>query len=170
MAVEKDNVEIVGSDEENNWYVFYVNAKHERKVEKLLIRDGYECYLPLVTTLKQWKHRKKHVEEPLFKSYIFIRIKKNQIYDVLQTPSLITYIRFNGEPAAVPNEQILLIAELIKNKTKFTVSNEKVKVGELLTLKTGPFEGYKGVVKEIRGKKKMLVVLTAIDFTLEIEM
>jgi len=128
MAVEKDIVDIVGSEEENNWYVFYVNAKHERKVEKLLIRDGYECYLPLVTTLKQWKHRKKHVEEPLFKSYIFIRIKKNQIYDVLQTPSLITYIRFNGEPAVVPNDQILLIAELIKNKTKFTVSAEKVKI------------------------------------------
>ena len=169
MAEEKGNVDIVDS-EDKNWYVFYVNAKHERKVETLLIRDDYECYLPLVTTLKQWKHRKKHVEEPLFKSYIFVRIEKNQIYDVLQIPSIVTYIRFNGEPAVVPNKQIQLIAELLKNKTKFNVSTEKVKVGELITLKTGPFEGYKGVVKEIRGKKKMLVVLTSIDFTLEIEL
>ena len=153
-----------------NWYVFYVTAKHERKVEKLLIRDGYTSYLPLIITLKQWAQRKKYVEEPLLKSYIFVKIKKNQIYDVLQTPSIVTYIRFMGEPAVVPQEQIDLIKDLIENKTKFNISNEKVKIGELITLKSGPFTGYKGVVKEFRGSKKLLVSLESIAFTLEIEL
>ncbi len=164
MSTDKDK------NQEDNWYVFYVTAKHERKAEKLLIRDGYNCYLPIITVLKQWKQRKKHVEEPLFKSYIFVKVRKNQIYDVLQTPSVISYIRFAGEPAVISQQHIDLIQELIQNKTKFNISSERVKVGEQITLKSGPFEGEKGVVKEIRGTKKLLVVLNSIDFTLEIEL
>ncbi len=164
MSTDKDK------EQEDNWYVFYVTAKHERKAEKLLIRDGYNCYLPIITVLKQWKQRKKHVEEPLFKSYIFVKVRKNEIYDVLQTPSVISYIRFAGEPAVISQQHIDLIQELIQNKTKFNISSERVKVGEQITLKSGPFEGEKGVVKEIRGTKKLLVVLNSIDFTLEIEL
>jgi len=164
MSTDKDK------NQEDNWYVFYVTAKHERKAEKLLIRDGYNCYLPIITVLKQWKQRKKHVEEPLFKSYIFVKVRKNQIYDVLQTPSVISYIRFAGEPAVISQQHIDLIQELIQNKTKFNISSERVKVGEQIILKSGPFEGEKGVVKEIRGTKKLLVVLNSIDFTLEIEL
>ncbi len=164
MSTDKDK------NQEDNWYVFYVTAKHERKAEKLLIRDGYNCYLPIITVLKQWKQRKKHVEEPLFKSYIFVKVRKNEIYDVLQTPSVISYIRFAGEPAVISQQHIDLIQELIQNKTKFNISSERVKVGEQITLKSGPFEGEKGVVKEIRGTKKLLVVLNSIDFTLEIEL
>ena len=33
---------------------------------------GIESYLPLKKVLKQWSDRKKWVEEPLFRSYIFI--------------------------------------------------------------------------------------------------
>ena len=155
---------------DENWYVFYVTAKHERKAENLLIRDGYTCYLPIISVVKQWTHRKKHVEEPLFKSYIFVKTKKNEIYSVLQTPSIISYIRFSGEPAIISQGHIDLIKDLIQNKTKFNISNERVRVGEQIVLKSGPFEGEKGIVKEIRGTKKLLVVLNSIDFTLEIEL
>jgi transcription antitermination factor NusG len=156
--------------EKPEWYVFYVTAKHERKAEALLIRDGFEPYLPLIKTLKYWKQRKKWLEEPLFKSYIFVKVKKNQLYDVLQIPSIITYVRFSGEPAIIRQQHIDLIKELIINKTKFELSTKTIKVGEAIKLKTGPFKGQKGVVKEIRGKKRLLVSLESINFTLEIEL
>ena len=164
------NKDSTNNDIDESWFVFYVTAKHERKVESLLIRDGYTCYLPIISVLKQWTHRKKHVEEPLFKSYIFVKTKKNMIYDVLQIPSIVSYIRFSGQPAVVSQKHIDLIKDLIKNKTNFNISKERIKVGEQIILKSGPFEGEKGVVKEIRGTKKLLVVLNAIDFTLEIEL
>jgi len=89
---------------------------------------------------------------------------------VLQIPSIVSYIRFSGQPAVVSQKHIDLIKDLIKNKTNFNISKERIKVGEQIILKSGPFEGEKGVVKEIRGTKKLLVVLNAIDFTLEIEL
>jgi transcription antitermination factor NusG len=153
-----------------HWFVFYVKAKHERQVERLLLRDGYTVYLPLITSLKQWAQRKKMVEESLFKSYIFVQIRKNQIYDVLQLPSVVKSVRFNNEPAVLLPKHIELIKELILNKTQFEVSNDLPKTGETVTLKSGPFKGQKGVVKEIRGKRKILILLESIGFSLEIEL
>ena len=156
-------------DTKERWYVFYVKSRHEQKAEVLLIRDGYTTYLPMVKEVKQWSDRKKKVEEPLFKSYVFVKIRRNQIYDVLQTPSVITYIRFAGEPAVIRQQHIDLIKDLIINKTKFDISNKKIKIGEKIKLKSGPFKGQEGVVKQIRGAKRLLINIESINMTLEIE-
>ena len=162
--------EIHENKDSHNWYVFYVKAKHERKVEYLLNRDGFQTYLPLVKVLKQWAQRKKHIEEPLIKSYIFLHIRKNQVYNVLQTPGMVKVVRFNDEPAIIHQRHIDLIKELIVNKTNFEITNSVIKIGETIKLKSGPFKGQDGVVKEIRGKKKLLIALGGSNFTVEIEL
>jgi len=158
------------SVEKQEWFVFYVKSRTEFKADQLLKRDGFESYLPVTRTLKQWSDRKKWVEEPLFKSYIFVKVKKNQLYSVLQTPPIVTYVKFAGEPAIIHQQHIDLIKQLLLNKTEFEVSTEVVKIGESIKIKTGPFIGQSGVVKEIRGKRKLLVSLESINFTLEIEL
>ncbi len=157
-------------DTEENWYVFYVSSRHELRTERLLHRDGFTTYLPIISNVKQWSDRKKKVEEPLFKSYIFVKIRKNQIYDVLQTPSVITYVRFAGEPAIVRQKHIDLIKELILNKTKFKLKEKTIKIGQKIKLSSGPFKGQTGTVREFRGSKKLLINLETINFTLEIEL
>ncbi len=154
----------------SEWFVFYVKSRTEFKADRLLKRDGFESYLPTIKTLKQWSDRKKWVEEPLFKSYIFVKVKKHQLYNVLQISPIVTYVRFAGEPAIIHQRHIDLIKELIVNKTKFELSAKVVKVGENIKIKSGPFKGQSGVVKELRGKRKLLVSLESINFTLEIEL
>jgi len=43
-----------------------------------------------------------------------------------------------------------------------------LKVGDMITVTSGSFKGQKGVVKQLRGKKRLLVALETINFTLEI--
>ena len=152
-----------------DWYVFYVKSKHERKVELLLNRDGYITYLPIIKVVKQWTHRKKTVEEVLFKSYIFVQIERNQIFDVLQTQSVIKNIKFEGEPAILKQKHIDFIKYLIQNDRRFQLNNETIKIGEIVKLKTGSFKGQRGVIKEIRGKKRALIALESINFVIEVE-
>ncbi len=170
---EENNVPKEGdieTGEEKKWYVFYVIAKHEVKVKTLLDRDGFDNYLPMITLLKQWKYRKKLVTEPLFKSYIFVNIHKNRIYDVLRNPSIVKNIRFEGEPAVIPQSQMDLIKVAVDNNSDMTISDERPKLGSLKLIESGVFEGQKGVVKEYRGKKKILVLLEAMSCTLLIDL
>jgi transcriptional antiterminator RfaH len=59
-----------------NWFVFYTKSRQEKKVNDLLLRHGFEPYLPLQKVLRQWSDRKKKVEVPLFNSYIFVRVEE----------------------------------------------------------------------------------------------
>ncbi len=170
LNTELSEIEKKEKDNNYQWYVFYVKGKHEQKAYELLKRDGFISYLPMITVQRQYSDRKKKIKEPLFKSYIFVLIQKHEIYNVLQTPSVVTYIRFAGEAAIIRKRQIELIRKLILNKTEFEVTNRKIKIGEQITIKSGAFKGQKGVVKQIRGSKRLLVALNTIDFTLEIKL
>ena len=59
-----------------NWYALYTFPRFEKKVYKRLVERGIEAYLPLQKKLRKWKDRKKWIEEPLIRSYIFVKISE----------------------------------------------------------------------------------------------
>ena len=59
-----------------HWFAVYTKSRNEKKVYERLIDEGYEAYLPLQKRLKQWSDRKKWVEEPLLRSYVFVKINR----------------------------------------------------------------------------------------------
>ena len=54
------------------WLVFYTKSRQEKKVRDILLRRGFEVFLPLQKVMRQWSDRKKKVEVPLFNAYIFV--------------------------------------------------------------------------------------------------
>ncbi|MBN2745139.1 MAG: UpxY family transcription antiterminator [Bacteroidales bacterium] len=151
------------TSEPSKWFVLYVHGRKEKIANDLLNQAGYRTYLPLEKKLKETKNRKRWVEEPLFKSYIFVKIKKYQLYDVLQSTYVTTYVKFQGEPATVREEDLLFIKRMLITQTSFEIVSGQMEVGKEVTLKTGPFKGFKGNVAEIRGKNSIVVQLTQLN-------
>lgn len=170
MPKDKHSDIIISSSQKAEWHVFYVKSRHEKMVYDRLTRDGFHCYLPVQKVRKQWSDRKKWVEEVLFKSYIFVKVPAHSLYDVLQNPDVITYIKFEGKPATVSEKTLFKIKELIENKTRIEAEAGIPNIGTLIKIKTGQFKGYKGKITEIRGKKKLVVMLEEFNFSLIIEL
>ena len=63
---------------EPQWVALYTNPRAEKKAESNLKETGFEVYLPLRKELHTWSDRKKWVEVPLLKSYIFAKITAKQ--------------------------------------------------------------------------------------------
>ena len=66
--------------ENNNkraWYVIYVRSRHEKNVYSALLDKGIEASLPMKTVVREWSDRKKKVQLPLFRSYVFVNIDVN---------------------------------------------------------------------------------------------
>lgn len=59
--------------------------------------------------LKVWSDRKKWVEEPFIRSYVFVFIEAEKIQQALNAPGVVTVIRFGGKPAMVQEDHIQLI-------------------------------------------------------------
>lgn len=141
------------------WYAVYVKSRFEKKTASLLERDGVTVYLPLITTVKQWSDRRKKVDEPLFKSYLFVRTDLRNYYDILNTPGVVQFVRFEGKPVDIPENQINAIREYVG---QVAISNQEMsiaglKLGQKVMVKYGAMKGIEGSLLEFKGKQWIVV-------------
>lgn len=97
MTLEKSNYQ---------WYAVYTRANGERKLLENLQEKNIECYLPMKKVLKVWSDRKKWVEEPLFRCYLFVKVSNKEFFTVLNTLGCVYYISFGGKAQSIPEIQI----------------------------------------------------------------
>jgi transcriptional antiterminator RfaH len=148
------------------WYAAYTKPRNEKKVYDRLIAAGIETYLPLQRLLKQWSDRKKMVEEPLFRSYIFVRITQKDYYNVLNTNGLVRYITFEGKAVPIPDNQINLIKQLLEENLEVESVDEFLEPGVTVEVKLGSLVGLTGELIEHKGKKKVIVRIDHISHSL----
>lgn len=143
------------------WYVLHTKPKHEKKVAESLTRQGYEHYLPLKKIVRQWSDRRKKVQEPLFKSYVFIRVNENQEEQrraALATYGVVRYLYFNGAPAKVRDEEIEAIRQFLGETEYLPEDKIEYTVGDEVPIKFGAFSGSKGEYIARQGDHLILLI------------
>jgi transcription antitermination factor NusG len=58
-----------------------------------------ESYCPLNKVRRKWSDRVKIVEQPLFKSYVFVKVSDEERTTVRMTPGTINFVYWGGKPA-----------------------------------------------------------------------
>jgi transcription antitermination factor NusG len=152
------------------WYAVYTKARHEKKVAQLLAEKAVEYYLPLIKIMKQWSDRKKIVEETLFKSYIFVKASNKNYIDILQTYGIVKFISFEGKAASIPDYQIEAIRKSITDDVDYSVSTDRFKKGLMVEIETGSMKGVRGEIISISGKKKLLLRIDNVGYSLVVEL
>lgn len=143
---------------QKKWHALYSKPRWEKKLDSFLIQKGFESYCPINKVQKQWSDRKKIVEEPLFRSYVFVKINENERLNVLTTPGALQFVYYDKKPAIIKDEEIDLIKNfLLEEETKIEIvdgitfkENTKVKI------KRGVFIDAEGTV--LKGNKKRVYV------------
>ena len=115
--------------------------------------------MPIQRKRRQWSDRLKWVEEPLIRSYIFIRVNESDYYNAINTPGLVCYVTFEGKAAPIPDRQIELLKMLLNEGADMEVSNERFAPGQKIIVVSGTLVGMQGEMVEYRGRKKVLVRL-----------
>ncbi len=98
---------------EKKWYVIYTKPRWEKKVHAKLVAAGVESYCPLNKVRKQWSDRIKVVEEPLFKSYVFVRVVEEDQGLVRAVNGVLNYVYMEGKPAVVRDKEIANIRRFL---------------------------------------------------------
>ncbi len=141
------------------WYPVYTHARAEKKAYEALIKKGIETYLPLSRQLKQWSDRKKWVEEPLIKSYLFVNITEQEQMEVLMTKGVTRFIYFSGKITPMPDSQINDLKLLMASSYQLEVTEENLQPGEKIIIKAGPLKGIQGEMVSYRSQKQLLLRL-----------
>lgn len=88
------------------WYAVYTRPRWEKKVFRLLVEQNIEAYCPLNKVKKKWSDRLKLVEEPLFKSYVFVRVTEEEKTAVRMTTGIVNFVYWLGKPAVIKDREI----------------------------------------------------------------
>ena len=152
-----------------SWYAVYVLSRNEKKVYNLFLKKGIESSLPLIKTTRQWSDRKKKVEIPLFRGYIFVRIDiGKEKLNILQTNGVVKFIGIRDEPSRIPDDQIHWIHMMVEEST--TVRNEnEIPVGEKIRVMSGPFKGVEGVVLRAGNRSRLVVFMESIMHAVSVD-
>lgn len=76
------------------------------------------------------ERQKKWVDEPLIKSYLFVRIEPTQQTEVLMTKGISRFIYFSGEIATMPDKQIEDLKLLLASPYDLEITEERLQPGE----------------------------------------
>ncbi|MBX5439212.1 MAG: UpxY family transcription antiterminator [Thermoflavifilum sp.] len=150
-----------------HWYAVYTRPRWEKKIAAQMQQRGIAHYCPLQKARHQWSDRIKIVEEPLFRSYVFVHIcLAEQQTAVRMVPGVINFVYWNGKPAVIRDEEIDTIKRFLKEY--HCVTAYPLQPGQKVRIVDGVLMDQEGVVQKIHGKK-VYVVLETIGYALVAE-
>lgn len=134
------------------WLAVYTKPRWEKKVAQLLTQKGVETYCPLNKVRRKWSDRVKLVEEPLFKSYVFVRISEEERTPVRMTDGVINFVYWDGKPAIVKDKEILLIRRFLDDHENVQLVQMELQPGQQVRIIAGPLMDHEGKILELRNK------------------
>ncbi len=153
------------AEEMKKWYAVYTKPRWEKKVNRILAEKGVETYCPLNRVRKKWSDRIKMVEEPLFKSYVFVHIDEKDNQRVRMTNGVLNYVYWNGKPAIIRNHEIETIRKFMNEYDNVQVLPGILEPNQRVIIDRGLLMQKEGVVQRVR-HNKVEVAIESLGYTL----
>ncbi len=150
------------------WYAAYTHARHEKRVALQLQERRVEHFLPVYRSVRRWKDRRKEIDLVLFPGYVFVRLPLTERLRVLQLPGVVRLVSFNGQPAALPGQEI----EALRNGLAQGVRAEHhpyLSVGRRVKVTHGPMAGAEGILLRAKNNCRIVISIDAIMRSIAVE-
>jgi transcription antitermination factor NusG len=147
------------------WLAIYTRPRWEKKVFKLLQEKGIESYCPLNKVHRKWSDRTKIIEEPLFKSYVFVKVTEEEKTAVRMTHGVVNFVYWLGKPALIKEKEIETIKRFLNDHHDVEVRSIDITAGKKVLVQSGILMGKEGTVKKVL-HKKVEVIIESIGFVL----
>jgi transcription antitermination factor NusG len=142
------------------WFALYTKPRWEKKVNSLLNDKGVECYCPLNRVKRKWTDRIKTIEEPLFKSYVFVKVDDTERTKVRLTNGVINFVYWNGKPAIVKEKEIQTIKRFLDEHEAVQVRPMELKPNQTVLITSGAFMDQQAVVLDANKKEVKVAILS----------
>lgn len=153
VARLRHGIEANGPD----WYAAYTMPCHEKQVADHLAVREVEHFLPVYRSIRRWKNRRTvTLECPLFPSYVFLQMRREERAKVLSVPGILSIVGTSRGATALPSAEI----ETLRNGLHLysALPYPFLAAGEKVRIRSGPLAGLQGIV--LRQSKTTRVVLS----------
>jgi transcription antitermination factor NusG len=140
------------------WLAVYTRPRWEKKVNQLLKEKGVESYCPLNKVRRKWSDRVKIVEEPLFKSYVFVKVNDEDRATVRMTTGAINFVYWQGKPAVIKEKEIAAIKKFLDEYENVEAKPIDLKVNQRVRITTGTLMDQEGKVLDLHRKTARVAI------------
>lgn len=153
---------------EPHWYAAYTCANHEKCVADELNARIVEHFVPVYRSVRRWKDRRVILERPLFPGYVFVRLALRDRLRVLQIPSVVRLVGFNGSPTALPDTEVEALRTGLAKRLR-AEPHPFLMAGRRVRVKAGPFAGLEGILKRRKSGLRVVASLQLIQQSVAVE-
>ncbi len=147
---------------EEHWYAAYTCANHEKRVAAELRARDVEHFLPLYSSVRRWKDRRVTLDLPLFPGYVFVRLALRERLLVVQIPSVVLLVGFNGLPTTLPDEEMEILKSSLSQRL-LAEPHPFLTVGRRVRLRSGPLAGLEGILLRRKGRYRVVLSVEIIQ-------
>lgn len=150
---------------EKKWYAIYTRPRWEKKVFERLLNEQMEAYCPQNRVRKQWSDRIKWVQEPLFKSYVFVKVTEEEMPRVRMVNGVVNFVYWLGKPAVVKHKEIETIRKFLNEYEEVRAEPLDLTADARITIRGGLLMGKEARVMKVLNNK-VRVIIESIGYSL----
>lgn len=143
-----------------SWMALYTRSRHEKRVTCELQKRNIEAYTPLKQIQRRWSDRTAVIEEPLFKSYVFVRGDEAEAREAIKTKGAVRFVGCGGRPVPV-NDCVIQSLKYAMAGGALLEPFPYLRKGDRAYVRAGIFKGIEGFV--IRKDDRKCRVVISID-------
>lgn len=140
------------------WYAVYTKPRWEKKIDGMFAERGISSYCPLNKVRRKWSDRFKVVEEPLFKSYVFVHITEKEMSAVRQVSGVINFVYWNNKPATIKDEEVDQIKRFLNEYQDVQVVPMEIKPQSKVLITKGIMMNKEAEVVQVRSKMVEVII------------
>ena len=147
------------------WLVIWTESRAEKKVASRMAALGLEAWVPTVTERRRWSDRWREVVLPLFPGYLFVRDGLAILPSLLRTPGVLTVVKTGDKPAVLQEQFVVSLRQAVESAgaaaTAVSAPHDYA-VDDEVIVREGPLAGFRGVVRQLRGARHLVIWIEAI--------
>ena len=129
--------------EEKAWYVVRTASRAEKVVGERLLALGIENYVPVKRELRQWKTRRKWVEDVILKGFVLVRTTTKERGKVFDAVGVVRFLYFDKKLAVVTDREIEVLRVVCGMKS-VVIGKKGFVSGDEVEIIDGPLIGMAG--------------------------
>ncbi|MFO7907620.1 MAG: antitermination protein NusG [Pirellulaceae bacterium] len=153
------STEFEAGNPHRRWWAIFTKARNEKALARDLLGFGIPYYLPLVPRKNLVRRRVVHSHIPLFTGYVFLFGSEQERVQSLKTNRVCAVLDVEDQQHL--RSDLSQVQQLVESGAPLTVE-QRLKPGQPVRIKRGPFVGIEGVITQRRRGQQCLLV--AVDF------
>ena len=139
-----------------NWLIATYKIQELRRVERNLLNQKFDYYLPKITSKKINSNPK---VEMLFPGYIFVNISFENYSALKYTMGIRNIVKFGDHISCISDKEIEAM-QMVEKKSKINPVVSQIKIGQEVKIAEGPLTGIIAKVCSLPSKERVGILLS----------